>query len=90
MRFAALRFAAPLAMAIAVLASAGSPVKAAPTAMPAGIAITSDVVEVSGGCGPGGHRNPWGYCRPNYRGGGWGYGWRGRGYGWHRPYWRRW
>ena len=44
---------------------------------------------VSGGCGPAFHRGPFGGCRPNFGGYGYGrpgwrgYGWRG-GYGWHR------
>lgn len=30
------------------------------------------IERVAGGCGPGFHPNPWGHCRPNDRG--WGYG----------------
>ena len=30
------------------------------------------IERVAGGCGPGFHPNPWGHCRPNERG--WGYG----------------
>jgi hypothetical protein len=26
----------------------------------------SPIVKVEGGCGPGGHRDRFGYCRPNY------------------------
>ena len=40
------------------------------------------VERVAGGCGPGFHPNPWGHCRPNDRGYGYGGGWGGpRGYG---------
>ena len=39
------------------------------------------VERVAGGCGPGFHPNPWGHCRPNDRGYGYGGGWGGpRGY----------
>lgn len=42
------------------------------------------IERVAGGCGPGFHPNPWGHCRPNYRGwGGWG-GPRGYGGGYER------
>ena len=34
------------------------------------------IERIADGCGPGFHRNPWGHCRPNDRG--WGYG---SGYG---------
>ncbi|WP_405044790.1 GCG_CRPN prefix-to-repeats domain-containing protein [Methylocystis echinoides] len=43
--------------------------------------VDAPVEKVYGGCGPYGHRGPWGGCR---RGGQWG------GWGWRRPYWRRW
>ena len=40
------------------------------------------VERVAGGCGPGFHPNPWGHCRPNDRGWGYGGGYGGpRGYG---------
>ena len=49
------------------------------------------IERVAGGCGPGFHPNPWGHCRPNERGWGWGgprgpygrpgYGGYERGYG---------
>ena len=37
-------------------------------AMPAmnTISAHNEVVQVSGGCGPGGHRTPYGRCVPNY------------------------
>ncbi len=40
------------------------------------------IERVAGGCGPGFHPNPWGHCRPNARG--WGYG-GPRGYDGGRP-----
>jgi hypothetical protein len=40
------------------------------------------IERVAGGCGPGFHPNPWGRCRPNDRG--WGYG-GPRGYYGDRP-----
>ena len=64
-------------------AGAASAMPLAPTA-PAGPAVVQDI---SWGCGPGWHPNPWGRCVPNapvYYGWGWHrpvrYGW-----GWHRP-----
>ncbi len=29
--------------------------------------MSSGIVQVEGGCGPGGHRTPYGRCVPNYR-----------------------
>jgi hypothetical protein len=49
----------------------------------------SNVTLVAGGCGIGFHRGPYGGCRPNGYGGGYGvvgahpYGWHGGAYGWH-------
>jgi len=37
---------------------------------PAGYQSDS-IIRVEGGCGPGFHRNPYGYCRPNGPGPGW-------------------
>ncbi|MGC5781589.1 GCG_CRPN prefix-to-repeats domain-containing protein [Methylobacterium sp. NFXW15] len=42
-------------------------------ALVGGVAFAGSA-EAAGGCGPGFHPNPWGYCRPNYG---------------PRPYWRR-
>jgi hypothetical protein len=43
------------------------------SAPPANSAYQSDaIIRVEGGCGPGFHRNPYGYCRPNGPGPGWG------------------
>ena len=49
-----------------------------------------EVTLVSGGCGPAFHRGPFGGCRPNFYGGGYGYGY-GRPWGWRGGYggWRR-
>ncbi len=80
MRFAALTLIGSLTLAAAAL-----PANAAPAIARADTPATSNVIEVSGGCGPAGHRNPWGYCVANYYYGG-GYGW----YGPHYHYWRRW
>ncbi|GAN52359.1 GCG_CRPN prefix-to-repeats domain-containing protein [Methylobacterium radiotolerans] len=55
------------------------------------------IERVAGGCGPGFHPNPWGHCRPNDRGWGWGgprgpyggrpgYGGYDRGYGGYGGY----
>ena len=30
-------------------------------------ATSNGIVQVEGGCGPGGHRTPYGRCAPNYR-----------------------
>lgn len=54
------------------------------------VAVTASAAEARDGCGPGFHRNFYGFCRPNgffrpivvrpiYFG----------GYGWHRPHWHR-
>ena len=65
----------------------------AASAMTAGAIPLADdaqpsVTLVSGGCGPAFHRGPYGGCRPNF--GGYGYGYRRpffrRGYGYHRFY----
>ncbi|MFC6790985.1 GCG_CRPN prefix-to-repeats domain-containing protein [Methylobacterium komagatae] len=54
------------------------------------VAATAGTAEARDGCGPGFHRNFYGYCRPNgfYRPivvrPVYGYGWR-RPWGWHRP-----
>jgi len=74
----------------ALAVSAVAPVMAMPVQQNLGGA--AELTLVSGGCGPYGHRGPWGGCRP---GGGWG----GPGWGWHRhwggggyyhPGWHRW
>ncbi|WCS23404.1 hypothetical protein LOK46_19790 [Methylobacterium sp. NMS14P] len=84
-----------VAVAAAVLATATA-VNAAPFGYgppEAGVVIE----RVAGGCGPGFHPNPWGHCRPNDRGWGWGgprgpyggrpgYGGYDRGYGGHGGY----
>ncbi len=80
MRFAALTLIGSLTLAAAAL-----PANAAPAIARADAPMASNVIEVSGGCGPAGHRDYWGYCRANYYYGG------GYGYGWYGPrYWRHW
>ncbi len=51
----------------AVIAAAAYVSGATAQAMPALQAAPSDggIVQVSGGCGPGGHRGPYGRCYPN-------------------------
>ena len=50
----------------------------------------ANLIQVSGGCGPAFHRNPWGYCVANF---GYGYGYYRPyfhwGWGYH-PYWHHW
>ena len=53
------------AVITAGFASAGHAVRAMP-ALHAG-SSGSAIVQVEGGCGPGGHRGPYGRCYPNYR-----------------------
>ena len=95
MRLSALTLISSLALA-AVPASA----QAAP-AIPHGPApISATLMQVSGGCGPAYHPNPWGYCVPNHYAYGYGYGggyggWHGYygpHYGWgsYHPHWHHW
>jgi opacity protein-like surface antigen len=63
------------AAALAAALAAGSAAQAFP--LPSQPAIEQgDVLRVSGGCGPGWHRGPYGGCRPN--GAFYGYGYYGR------------
>ena len=82
MRFAALTLIGSLTLVAAAL-----PANAAPAIAKADVATASNIIEVSGGCGPYGHRDYYGYCRANgyYYGGG--YGWYGNPY---HHYWRHW
>ena len=74
MRFAALTLIGTLALAgVAGSASAAPAVPNLPQA--------SNLIQVSGGCGPGYHPNGWGYCTPNY----YAPAWYGSGYG-YGPY----
>ncbi|MGU3286089.1 GCG_CRPN prefix-to-repeats domain-containing protein [Methylobacterium mesophilicum] len=70
-------------LGIAAVVAAGLATGTAANAAPFGYAPPDSTVlieRVAGGCGPGFHPNPWGHCRPNDRG--WGYGGRpGYGYG---------
>ena len=66
-RSKALRTAAVIVVGLAAATTANAaPFSYSP---PAGETL---VEHVAGGCGPGFHPNPWGRCRPNDRG--WGYG----------------
>jgi hypothetical protein len=80
-----MRFAALTLIGSVTLAAAALPANAAPTLARADAPLASNVIEVSGGCGPAAHRDYYGYCRANYyyRGG---YGW----YGHPHYYWHRW
>jgi len=82
MRVTALMLAGLLATSAAVSTSAAPAIP-----NPAAVA-SANLIQVSGGCGPAYHRNPWGYCVPNpYN---YYYTWYGypRAYAWHyyRPY----
>jgi hypothetical protein len=88
MRLAALTLISSLALA-GVTASAN----AAP-AIP-NLAAPTNLVQVSGGCGPAYHPNPWGYCVPNHYAYGYGYGYGGGygphyGWGYYHPHWHYW
>ncbi len=74
MRIAALALFGALGIAITVTAADAAP--AATAAVP----HASDIVPVSGGCGRGFHRDPWGNCVANR----WGYY---RPYAYRQPYW---
>jgi hypothetical protein len=86
------RILANLAGAAAIagtLAVASSPAQALPAGLqplPLASAGPPEVTLVSGGCGPYGHRTPWGACRPNVVAPLYGYR---RPYGWN-PGWHRW
>jgi hypothetical protein len=87
MRLAALTLISSLA-----LATVPAAVNAAPSAPGVPAPTSANLVQVSGGCGPAFHRNPWGYCAPNYYGYGYGYaGWynnRPYNWGYRHPRWR--
>jgi hypothetical protein len=71
MRLAALTLIGSLALAgVAASASAAPAVPNLPS--------SSNLIQVSGGCGPGYHPNGWGYCTPNYYSSP---AWYGYGYG---------
>lgn len=73
---------------VGTIAIAASPAQALPGVQPLPLAAAQpEVILASGGCGPFGHRTPWGYCRPNFVRPVYGYGY-GRPYGWHR--WHHW
>lgn len=77
MRFVGLTLSG--ALAVAALSASTS---AAPTLPKAHAPDSANLIQVSGGCGPAYHRNPWGYCVPNPYGY---YGW----YGYYQPYYYR-
>jgi hypothetical protein len=52
---------------IAAAALFGTAVSASAMPVPPVTTDAGGIVQVAGGCGPGGHRNPWGACVPNYR-----------------------
>ena len=81
-------FAVPL-FALTFFALEPREALAMPTAQLSDV-VSSPVEKTWGGCGPYGHRGPWGGCRRGgqWGGGGWGWGgggWRGPGWGggWH-------
>ena len=88
MRLAALTLIGTLALA-AVPASAN----AAPAIPHLAAPGAANLIQVSGGCGPAYHPNPWGYCVPNYYGYGYA-GWYGYhrhyAWGWFHPHWHHW
>ena len=59
MRFAALTLIGTLALAGVAGSASAAPV--APN-----LPQASNLIQVSGGCGPAYHRDGWGYCSPNY------------------------
>lgn len=74
-----MKMVAAAGLGLAMLFGVGSQAEAAIAVQP--LATGQDVIQVYGGCGPYGHRGPWGGCRS---GGQWG-GYRGRACppGWH-------
>ena len=80
MRFAAMTFIGTLTLAAAAL-----PASAAPVIAKADLPAASNVIQVSGGCGPAYHRDGWGYCVPNP----YAYSWYGAPYyaAYYRPHW---
>jgi hypothetical protein len=73
-----------LGIAAVLAAGLGSATSANAAPFSSGLIRSDAVIEfVAGGCGPGFHPNPWGRCRPNDRG--YGYGGGPRGYYEGRP-----
>ena len=58
------KFALAAALAVSTI-GLGAPVQAMPALQPS--LVSGDIVQVAGGCGPGGHRTPDGRCAPNFR-----------------------
>lgn len=74
-------------LGMAAILAAGLGTATAANAAPFGygpLGGTGLIERVAGGCGPGFHPNPWGHCRPNDRG--WGYGGPRGPYGGHPGY----
>jgi hypothetical protein len=71
-------------IAIAVIAGAGVIAAASSQAMPLLAPVQQDeasgIIKVAEGCGAGGHRGPYGHCRPRYS---CPWGWHPGPYGWH-------
>ena len=68
-------------IAVAVIAGAGVFAAASSQAMPIAPAVQEPVViKIADGCGPEGHRGPYGHCRPRYS---CPWGWHPGPYGWH-------
>ena len=81
MRFAALTLIGTLALAGVAGSASAAPV--APN-----LPQASNLIQVSGGCGPAYHRDGWGYCSPNYYAAPvWSGGYYGPYYGGYYPRW---
>lgn len=76
--------AALLSIGLAFALAPGAARAAMP--VPAQDGVDSPIQQVYGGCGPYGHRGPWGGCRRGGQWSGYGYGWRPA---YARPMWRR-
>lgn len=77
--------AAVAGLALALMLPAAA--EAMPAAQPIPLAGTEapPITLTAGGCGFGFHRNFYGFCRPNFYGGGWGWHhWGWHHWGWHR------
>ena len=60
-----MKFLAASAVALGLSLAAMTASQAMPLAPPAQ-AFSAEIIQVSGGCGPYGHRGPYGGCRPVY------------------------
>lgn len=57
--------AAALALALSFSATQAMPLGPVIPAVDQGTS-SAEIIQVAQGCGPGGHRGPWGHCRPLY------------------------